>query len=69
MKVNDLFINAKNIVTLLPFISLADGMAGLQINGNNIVFERFEANKQEDADKALAAVKEIQEKLITEMGA
>ena len=67
MFVEDLFINPKNVVTVLPFISMEEGISGLQINGSNIVFSRFKPGDKEAGEKALASVKEVQKKLVEEI--
>lgn len=64
MKVEDLYINPRNIVTLIPFVSIDDGICGLQINGTNVVFSRFKPSDKEEAESCLQNVKKLQADII-----
>lgn len=67
MHIGDLYINTKNVTTSIPFCLMNEGLTGLQINGTRYSIVSFEPGNEEQAQKALDKVKEIQEQLVTEV--
>lgn len=67
MQIQDLYINPKNIVTLVPFIIDYRGDVGLIINGVTITLFKFDVGNNEQKEVALNKIKEIQKQIITEI--
>lgn len=64
MFIGDLYINTKNITTIIPFVLLNQGYAGVQIDGTRYSIVSFEASNQAQAEDALQKAKEVAYEII-----
>ena len=63
MKIKDLYINPKNVCTIVPFIDLMN--YGLEINGTKINFGSYSGSMIEE--EKVQEIKDIQQKIINEV--
>lgn len=63
MKINDLYINPKNVCTIAPFVDMLH--YGLEINGTRINFGSYSGAILEE--EKVKEIKDIQQKIIDEV--
>ena len=63
MKIKDLYINPKNVCTIVPLVDLIN--YGLEINGTKINFGSYSGSMIEE--EKVQEIKDIQQKIINEV--